>query len=145
MQGLELCAGDRAATIFLLVFEQPLSRITALQVDQFEYSDDGRLSVTFKASPVEIPPPFDEIIKDFLASRMNKNTVANQNSSWCYTGYALFRVEFAVQQYLCSAVINSASDGCYAVQQEMVSHQIAVLVEDLSLINFEWCSEGIIA
>ncbi|RKS16685.1 hypothetical protein DFO58_3240 [Arthrobacter sp. AG1021] len=87
LESPEFGAGDRAAAIFLLIFGQPLSRIAALKVDQFEYSDDGRLRVTFKASPIEIPPPFDEIIKEFLASRMNQNTVANQNSSWCYPGY----------------------------------------------------------
>lgn len=87
LESPELGRGDRVAAILLLVFGQPLARIAALKVNQFEYSDDGRLRVTFKASPIEIPPPFDEKIKEFLARRMNQNTVANQNSSWCYPGY----------------------------------------------------------
>jgi hypothetical protein len=52
---------DRVAGLLILLFAQPLARIARLTVDQI-VDHDGHVSLLPGTSPVQLPPPVDELV-----------------------------------------------------------------------------------
>jgi hypothetical protein len=51
---------------------------------QVEFSD-GRVLVTFLRTPVEMPPPLDELIREQMAQR-GQASYASRNTQWLFPG-----------------------------------------------------------
>jgi hypothetical protein len=78
---------SRAATILLLLFGQPLSRIVELKAEQLVVAPDGFVTLTdIGIDPLEVMPPFDQVFRDLARERPNMNTAANPGSPWLFPG-----------------------------------------------------------
>lgn len=74
----------RIAGILLLLYAQPLVRVAAIEVSAIGRSPDG-LVITFGASAVPAPHPFDTLLQQHLDHRPNQRG-ANADSSWLFPG-----------------------------------------------------------
>jgi integrase len=77
---------ERVIAMLILLYAQPLSRITRLSVDDITLDEHGEMLVRLGDPPAPVPAPFAAIIKDYLASRPNLTTAANPNSTWLFPG-----------------------------------------------------------
>jgi hypothetical protein len=57
---------DRVAGCLVLLYAQPLSRITLITRDQIDHHDDGTLTLRFGTDPATIPEPLAGLIRDLL-------------------------------------------------------------------------------
>ena len=76
---------QRVAALFLLLYGQPLTRISRMSLDQVHDTGD-RLTVAFTNDRLEIPPPFDEIVRAHLNALPNTNTSAHRQNTWLFPG-----------------------------------------------------------
>lgn len=74
----------RVGGLFMLLFAQPLTTICAMKTSQVEVSN-GRVLVTFLRTPVEMPPPLDELIREQMAQR-GQASYASRNTQWLFPG-----------------------------------------------------------
>jgi integrase len=75
----------RVAGCFILIFGQPVNRITALRLDQV--NDDGdTIALHLGTDPVAVPEPLATLLRAYLERRPNTNTAANAHSPWLFPG-----------------------------------------------------------
>lgn len=77
---------ERLIAILILLYAQPLNRITRLTIDDITTDTHGRMLIRLGDPPAPVPAPFDTIINHYLAARPNLTTATNPNSSWLFPG-----------------------------------------------------------
>ena len=75
---------ERVIAMFILLYAQPLSRITRLRVGDITLDEHGEMLIRLGDPPAPVPAPFAAIIKDYLASQ--PNTTSANNGSWLFPG-----------------------------------------------------------
>ena len=76
---------ERVIALLVLLYAQPLPKITRLTVDDITV-DDGQMLIRLGDPPAPVPPPFDAIISQYLAARPNLTTATNPGSRWLFPG-----------------------------------------------------------
>ena len=76
---------DRLVALLILLYAQPLSRILRLTVADVQIGN-RQVLLRLGDPPVPVPPPFDQALVDFLASRPNTTTATNPASQWLFPG-----------------------------------------------------------
>jgi len=84
--GVDMDLTERMIALLILLYAQPLSRITRLRIDDITYGEDGQMLVRLGNPPAPVPAPFDAIIGAYLATRPNLTTATNPNSEWLFPG-----------------------------------------------------------
>jgi hypothetical protein len=79
-------AAERVIAMLILLYAQPLSRITKLTIDDITTDDEGRMLIRLGDPPAPVPAPFDAIISGYLADRPNLGTATNPGSRWLFPG-----------------------------------------------------------
>ncbi|GAB3583378.1 recombinase XerD [Calidifontibacter terrae] len=74
----------RVAGVLLLLYAQPLVRLSAVRVDAVISTPNG-LAITFGTDPVPLPEPFAGLVREHLEARPNQRG-ANANSEWLFPG-----------------------------------------------------------
>jgi hypothetical protein len=77
---------DRVIALLVLLYAQPLARIRHLTIDDVSTDADGQLFIRIADPPAPVPPPFDDIIRQHINSRMNQTTATNPGSRWLFPG-----------------------------------------------------------
>jgi hypothetical protein len=77
---------ERVIAILILLYAQPLNRITRLTLDDITLDARGQMLIRLGDPPAPVPAPFDAIINDYLAARPNLTTATNPNSTWLFPG-----------------------------------------------------------
>jgi hypothetical protein len=75
----------QVAALFLLLYGQPLTRITRMRLDQI-HDTDGQLTVAFTDDRLAIPAPFETIVRAYLDALPNTNTAAHRQNTWLFPG-----------------------------------------------------------
>ena len=75
----------RVAGLFILLFAQPLSRISRMKPEQVTLHADGTVAVTFDTVPIEMPEALDQLVLDQLA-RSCHDRYANHHTRWLFPG-----------------------------------------------------------
>jgi hypothetical protein len=81
----QIPAAERVAALFLLLYSQPLTRITRMRLDQIHDTEDD-LTVAFTEDRLVIPPPFDTIVRAHLDTLPHTNTAAHRQNTWLFPG-----------------------------------------------------------
>lgn len=58
----------RVAGLFMLLFAQPLARVTRMRHDQAVLHPDGTVTITFDTIAIEMPHPLDQLIRQHLTT-----------------------------------------------------------------------------
>lgn len=75
---------DRVAGLLVLLFGQPLARITRITVDEVSESGD---SITLGDTPLLMPPPIDALVKQLRAQRHGHALIGRHiDSPWLFPG-----------------------------------------------------------
>lgn len=74
----------RIGGLFMLLFAQTLTDICAMKAGQIDVSDDSVL-VTFDATPVQMPPILDDLLREHLA-RPGVPSIASRDHGWLFGG-----------------------------------------------------------
>lgn len=77
---------ERVIGMLILLYAQPLSRITRLTIGDITTDEQGQMLIRLGDPPAPIPAPFDAIVNDYLATRPNLTTATNPNSNWLFPG-----------------------------------------------------------
>lgn len=64
---------DRVVAVLVLLYAQPLTRITRLSADDVQH-EDGTVLVRLGDPPSPVPAPFDGMLLDYLGKRPNTKT-----------------------------------------------------------------------
>lgn len=75
----------RIGGLFMLLFAQPLMDICAMTTNQITLTDDARVLVTFDATPVQMPPILDALIRQHL-DRPGVPSIASGDHGWLFPG-----------------------------------------------------------
>lgn len=75
----------RIGGLLTLLFAQPLSRIVAMRSSQVTITDDRAVHITFSTIPVQMPPVFDDLIREHLDHR-GKSLYASRQNGWLFPG-----------------------------------------------------------
>lgn len=81
----ENLGAERIAALFLLLYGQSLSRISCMTLDRID-DTEGRLTVSFTGDRLEIPAPFDTLVRAHLSALPNTNTAAHRQNTWLFPG-----------------------------------------------------------
>ena len=81
----EMDLTERVAALLVLLYAQPLSKITRLTVDDITLAD-GQMLIRLGDPAAPVPPPFDALIAQHLANRPNLMSATNPNSKWLFPG-----------------------------------------------------------
>lgn len=79
--------GHRAAAGLVLLYGQPITTIIALRLDQIQSAPSGELQLRIKDQWMPVPPPFDQLLRDWIQDRANLQTAAHRDSPWLFPGY----------------------------------------------------------
>ena len=77
---------ERVIAMLILLYAQPLNRITRLTVNDVTRDEQGQMLIRLGDPPAPVPPPFDAIIEDYLTARPNLTTATNPDSDWLFPG-----------------------------------------------------------
>lgn len=77
----------RVAGCLVLMLAQPVTRVTALRVEQVEVRDD-QVWLTLGAQPVSLPAPLGRLVLALIGSRRHLNTALHPTSPWLFPGHA---------------------------------------------------------
>lgn len=75
----------RTAAILFLLYGQPVTRLVRLTLNDITVKEDV-IEILFGDHPVQVPHPFDEILRIYVQSRPNINTAGNADSSYLFAG-----------------------------------------------------------
>lgn len=75
----------RVAGSFVLLYGQPISRVTAMRKDQVIASADD-LTVVFATDPVPVPALVSDLLNAMLLSTWNLQTSAHVKNTWLFPG-----------------------------------------------------------
>lgn len=81
----EMDLTERVAALLVLLYAQPLSKITRLTIDDITVTE-GQMFIRLGDLPAPVPPPFDGLIAQHLADRPNLMSATNPNSQWLFPG-----------------------------------------------------------
>lgn len=81
----QIAVDARIGGLFILLFAQPLETIVAMRTDQVVIDDAGRVTVSFDAVPVEMPPGLDDLIRRHLP-RPGAPSTASTDHGWLFPG-----------------------------------------------------------
>ena len=81
---MEIPARDRFAAILVLAFGQPIERVTTLTWEDISIDDD--LIVIHLGTPIALPDPLAQIVRDMRSQATPSNTAAHPNSNWVFPG-----------------------------------------------------------
>ncbi|MFF0813326.1 hypothetical protein [Streptomyces albogriseolus] len=76
---------DRVAAVLVLLYAQPLTRITRLSSDDVQH-EDGKVLVRLGDPPSPVPAPFDGMLLNYLGQRPNTKTATNPDARWLFPG-----------------------------------------------------------
>lgn len=77
---------ERLIAMLILLYAQPLNRITRLTIDDVTRDEQGQMLIRLGDPPAPVPPPFDAIIDSYLTARPNLTTATNPDSTWLFPG-----------------------------------------------------------
>jgi hypothetical protein len=75
----------RVAACLVLLYAQPVSRLTRLTIDDIHHHD-GQTLLRFGDPPSPVPEPFAALLSQLAATRSNMNTAANPAARWLFPG-----------------------------------------------------------
>ena len=75
----------QVAALFLLLYGQSLTRISRMRLAQI-HDTEGKLTVSFTDDRLQIPPPFDRIVRAHLDALPHTNTSAHRANTWLFPG-----------------------------------------------------------
>jgi hypothetical protein len=75
----------RIAGLFMLLFAQPLAHVCRMRTDQVDLHADGTVFVTFERTPLQMPAPLDQIIREHL-QRRGQASYASRDNGWLFPG-----------------------------------------------------------
>ncbi|MGW3624788.1 hypothetical protein [Streptomyces sp. NPDC000880] len=76
---------DRIAAALVLLYAQPLTRITRLTTDDV-LQKDGEIHVRLGDPPAPVPEPFASLLLAYLDQRPNTMTATNPETRWLFPG-----------------------------------------------------------
>ncbi|WP_230330165.1 site-specific integrase [Nocardia aurantiaca] len=76
---------SRAAAMIVLLYAQPLSRVTRLSIDDV-IRDGDHVLLRLGDPPSPVPEPVADILVAWIENRTNMNTATNRNSRWLFPG-----------------------------------------------------------
>lgn len=76
---------DRIAATLVLLYAQPLTRITRLTTDDV-LQEHGEILVRLGEPPSPVPEPFGELLLTYLDQRPNTMTATNPDARWLFPG-----------------------------------------------------------
>lgn len=76
----------RLAAVLLLLYAQPIARITQLTTGDVDLEADPP-TITFGDDPAILPGPVAALARDHLVDRPNTHTTTGKNSPWLFVGY----------------------------------------------------------
>jgi hypothetical protein len=76
---------ERVIGLLILLYAQSLTRITRLTIDDITIAD-GQMLIRLGNPSAPVPAPFDQIIRNYLATRPNLTTATNRGSRWLFPG-----------------------------------------------------------
>ncbi|MEV1066900.1 hypothetical protein [Streptomyces sp. NPDC050263] len=76
---------DRVAAVLVLLYAQPLTRISRLSTDDVQH-EDGNVLVRLGDPSSPVPAPFDRMLLDYLGQRPNTRTATNPEARWLFPG-----------------------------------------------------------
>jgi hypothetical protein len=76
---------DRIAAVLVLLYAQPLTRITRLTTDDV-VQEDGEVLVRLGDPPSPVPEPFASLLLAYLDQRPNTMTATNPDARWLFPG-----------------------------------------------------------
>lgn len=77
---------SRTAAMLLLLYAQPFPVLTGLTITDVKDDDQRGTTITFDRDAVDVPPPFDALLRDQIDNRRGANTAANNASTWLFPG-----------------------------------------------------------
>jgi integrase len=81
----QLDPGDRVIGLLLLLYAQPVSRITQLKLNDVTV-DGADVAIRFDTELVPLPAPLGAVLLALLDRRPNMATAANPRSAWLFPG-----------------------------------------------------------
>lgn len=75
----------RIGGLLTLLFAQPLSTICRMRADQVTLGEDGRVTLCFADTPIQMPAILDALIRTHLA-RPGTASITSQNHGWLFPG-----------------------------------------------------------
>ena len=86
LHGHSIKTSDRVAGLLLLLYAQRIATISQLTCDHVrDYSD--RVELTLGASPVILPPPVDQLVRDLIATHRGHAAIGRPDSTpWLFPG-----------------------------------------------------------
>ncbi|WP_239153511.1 hypothetical protein [Virgisporangium aliadipatigenens] len=75
----------RVAAVILLLYAQPVSRITRLTIDDI-IRDDDQVLLRLGDPPTPVPEPVAALLLEYLGQRTNMRTATNRDSRWLFPG-----------------------------------------------------------
>ncbi|HWS35340.1 MAG TPA: hypothetical protein VN408_21710 [Actinoplanes sp.] len=76
---------SRAAAVILLLYAQPVSRITRLTIDDI-IRDGDQVLLRLGDPPSPMPEPVAALLLEYLGQRTNMRTATNRESRWLFPG-----------------------------------------------------------
>jgi hypothetical protein len=74
------------AGCLLLLYTQPVTRLSQLTLDDIITGDDGQVSIRLGSPPTPVPEPFAAMLTELAANRANMNTAVNPGCQWLFPG-----------------------------------------------------------
>jgi hypothetical protein len=75
----------RVAAILMLLYAQPLTRITRLTLDDI-LREDGEVTIRLGDPPAPVPEPFATLLLRHAGQRLNLTTATNAEARWLFPG-----------------------------------------------------------
>jgi len=77
----------RLASVLLLLYAQPITKIVRLKLDDVVDTPDGP-AIRIGVDPAVLPPAVAELLAQHRSNRANTNTAGNPDSPWLFPGYS---------------------------------------------------------
>jgi hypothetical protein len=76
----------RVAGCLLLLYAQPVTRLSQLTLDDIITGGEGQVSIRLGSPPTPVPEPFAAMLIEVAANRANMNTAVNPGCQWLFPG-----------------------------------------------------------
>lgn len=133
----------RIGGLFTLLFAQPLETILAMRTSQITIDDENVL-VSFGAIAIEMPPTFDDLIRDYLQMR-GTPSISTRDHGWLFPGRHPGRhlVRETFRSHLAAAGIrpgDSRHAAMFALAKEVPSPVLAELIGVADKTATKWAA-----
>lgn len=148
-----LATQDRVAGLLLLLYAQQITAITTLTTD--DVRDDGdTVSIMLGTSPVDLPPPLDELVRELAAARRGHAAIGRPDvTPWLFAGgrpgqpitddalgSRLKKIGMSPLQDRCTALFALATEVPASILARMLGIHIAVAVQWQRATSGDWGS-----